>query len=859
MQRVFIVLQTALFYSAFSSTLPTKVSASVEENEKVHQLEEYLAYSEPEAKSNYSLGKEIEGLRGDALLKDTASTITVIDEALIDDLKIETIGELSQVVANLEVVNDRTEFTGNPSVRIRGLAIEEQLFDLFPRSLPFSLSNTKRVEIISGSDSVLIGQSESGGKINVNSKKADLQRDRIEIDLSAGNFKRQALLDTNQRINEKLAITLLGELTRVTAEQDLSIRDQEGASVHFAYTPTFKTQFGFLTEIINQETVRAPRGFSIGREILDQTGLLYERADPDWLDLAPQGLIEEILKENMAGFSSEKELEDYLRSIYIPPDKADILYNKDAKNEIRGNLQILDVTHNFTDSLRGTLAYFHEKARTDSRNLRGADSFVSGDINNPEAELSWERRSEDNETHSIRATLDWKKEFDYSSHQILLGLDLDRIESESHQDSLYNQSTDPDDPTGGGLATETVAFNDFASFDSSFSRFDPNNTVNNTVWIQDRTSESVFNNLSLWGGLQSKFGNRLHTFGGIRLHHVETEFLFEQDGEMSLNENTVREASPSVGAVFWITEHISVTGSWSRALRSELSERVDPAGEALPSEIGETIEFGLRYYNPERQLSADLAVYRIVRENDVSNPASISSDYLFNGPYAEFFDDLNGNGIFDRPRRNSPANEYTGPVESGRFSFPGNELTSQGVDLNINYNPTDSWSFRFSYAYNDTTITESPEGLIDGEELPGNFQDKFTLTARYSFREGPLEGLTLGLNQIYTSPILLDIIREDIGRPNGRNGPELVPDGEGDIIPINGVVPRKWKLRSEAQWLTNIFLTWEGQIPWSSNYFTDPRLRLQMNVNNLFDNRDIGRSGNRLSPQEYVLSASIVF
>ncbi|MEM8540868.1 MAG: hypothetical protein AAGF25_07920, partial [Pseudomonadota bacterium] len=39
------------------------------------------------------------------------------------------------------------------------------------------------------------------------------------------------------------------------------------------------------------------------------------------------------------------------------------------------------------------------------------------------------------------------------------------------------------------------------------------------------------------------------------------------------------------------------------------------------------------------------------KSKKTSNPAAVSSNYIFNGPYAEFFDDANNNGIFDQSRR----------------------------------------------------------------------------------------------------------------------------------------------------------------------------------------------------------------
>ena len=78
-------------------------------------------------------------------------------------------------------------------------------------------------------------------------------------------------------------------------------------------------------------------------------------------------------------------------------------------------------------------------------------------------------------------------------------------------------------------------------------------------------------------------------------------------------------------------------------------------------------------------------------------------------------------------------------------------VRSEGIELDLFYNPTSNISFYLGYAYLETLVLESALDILEGLPTAGTSDHNANLTAKYSFKQGRLKGLQLGINQKYRS------------------------------------------------------------------------------------------------------------
>ena len=135
--------------------------------------------------------------------------------------------------------------------------------------------------------------------------------------------------------------------------------------------------------------------------------------------------------------------------------------------------------------------------------------------------------------------------------------------------------------------------------------------------------------------------------------------------------------------------------------------------------------------------------------------------------------------------------------------------------------------------------------------------NKISFTFKYSFKQGKYKGLQIGMNQKYRSAALLSHYFVDLDGDNQADyiAREVEDPRSGEITTLQ---PRYNTLWLEDQHRTDFFIKWSGKIKKSH-----PWTVLQINVNNVFDNKNLISTG--LNNARYtdgrnvVLSAGIYF
>jgi outer membrane receptor protein involved in Fe transport len=391
------------------------------------------------------------------------------------------------------------------------------------------------------------------------------------------------------------------------------------------------------------------------------------------------------------------------------------------------------------------------------------------------------------------------------------------------------------------------SFNPLSLIDDSIDEYFVNNTTelgsndgNPAEWALSRTSFSKLNSNSLWFAEQSEFFNgRLHSLIGLRYDHIQIESTLrkvsldgyaDSDGIDRNNRASVAydKLNPTIGGLFWVNDKIGIFANYAQSIESPSGTERTPLGEIAPPELGEGIEFGLRFDLFSGKLDGQLAYYSITKENDNEFRYSISSlSEIY--PWTTYGDEHNiyyDNFILDTEGNETDLKRIREALLPGQRGV-GDKTRSEGVELDFTYNPLPGLSFIGSYNFTVANKILELHPLIPNPEdfeLFGRPDHRATFTGRYKFRDGVLKGLAIGASQRYRSAA--NQTRFDLHYDeNGNAVGESVAGGRTDKVYLN----------FGDEHTTSAFATWEKKL---GPRRSDPKLTLAFRVINLFDNTD---------------------
>ncbi len=226
-------------------------------------------------------------------------------------------------------------------------------------------------------------------------------------------------------------------------------------------------------------------------------------------------------------------------------------------------------------------------------------------------------------------------------------------------------------------------------------------------------SPSDLNNFSTdtqyWYGVyfqdQITLWDKLHILGGGRYDWATRRSGFSSVSlaEAEANESEVEDAafSPRMGLVYQPWPWLSLYGNYVESLGAA-NRRRSMSGQPFEPETAQQYEVGFKTELLDRQLTSTMAFYHLTKQNVLTR------------------DPLN------------PA-----------FSIPVGEARSQGIEVDIAGQLTDSLSLIATYSLTDSEITKDTFGnqgnrFFNIPEHAGSFW------AKYDFHEAPLTGLSLG-------------------------------------------------------------------------------------------------------------------
>jgi hypothetical protein len=495
--------------------------------------------------------------------------------------------------------------------------------------------------------------------------------------------------------------------------------------------------------------------------------------------------------------------------------------------------------------------------------------------------------------------------------KFLLGIDLDRRNASRSEEQLVSQNVRTWGDLNN-LYLRTDIFSDYVQLSDVVNQtegetafFDyitqghqslgaPNWITNNKIpygeenlskWASVYLAEAAVESNGLWLAASGSYNKgKLRTLFGLRRDHIRTESEYSRftlravkAGETDFGANTEIKSQdldetiycPSIGALYWLTKNIAIFGNYSESVISPNGFQFDVFGDITPPETGLGKEIGFKVSSADNVLNGQLTVFSIDKKNEQRQniswsmltaiyPAKDDQGFVRTEAYEngylpeEIYDFI----PYEDKLGNPVLNDETGAQEVRAIFNPkgyrvaDEEVRSEGLELDLYYNPNKNISVFFGYAYLETTVLESALDTLEGLPTAGTSDHNLNFTFKYSIKQGKLKGLQYGFNQKYRSAALLNHYFVDLdGDGQSDYFPVEVENKQtGEMVLTN---PRYNTLWLEDQHSTDVFLKWSGKFkkhhPWTV---------LQCNINNIFNNRNLISTG--LNNARYTEGRNIV-
>lgn len=220
----------------------------------------------------------------------------------------------------------------------------------------------------------------------------------------------------------------------------------------------------------------------------------------------------------------------------------------------------------------------------------------------------------------------------------------------------------------------------------------PNLSINNPVYgltsgaaynLSSRPYTRTANESTRWGVYlqdQVALGERFIVIGGVR-HDRFDDFNKVNGVDYDDNDLTWR-----AGLIYKPRTDVSVYVSWSDAFEPQSIANQQPAvGGPFDPVRGEQIEGGVKTALLDGRIQANVAIYRIIRENILQTDTT-------------------------QP-----------PVNGLNQLAPIGEVTSEGAEFDIAADVTPDWVVTFNYGYNDARVT----GTVPGQAITNSVGTRF--------------------------------------------------------------------------------------------------------------------------------------
>jgi iron complex outermembrane receptor protein len=509
-----------------------------------------------EAEDNYYVPDASTATRTNTPLRDIPQSVQIIPQQVIEDRQAISLEEIATNSSG--VIFSGNNFGRGADIAIRGFnrsAILRDGFRVYNRAaqgIP-EIANLERVEIVKGPSSVVFGESEPGGLINLVSKQP-LSEPFYNLQLQLGNdsfvrlpFDLSGPLTEDANLNYRL---------NTLYQYEESFRDFDNGFERFFVAPTLAWQISDNTDLsFNLEYTHETRPVDSGTASIDG-----EPAD--------------IPRERILNNPSDEAEREFINTGYTFEHR----FNEDWK--IRNAFRYISNNYDSNDDTLAVPFLINENTgiitRTFVQEERAEDSFTL--YTNVEGNFA---------TGKIK-------------HNLLFGIDL------NHSQTDLSTRFDPfplnsSNPNLTFIDIFNPDYDAFLSPDPEAIDFFNNDDVTNDrlgIYLQDKID--LLDNLILLAGL------RYDTFDQTTTNNLNnTEVSQDSDA-----------FTPRIGIVYQPIEAISLYSNYSESFNPQpfLYNR-SADGSLLEPESGKGFEVGVKAEIVTNRLAANAAYFNITREN----------------------------------------------------------------------------------------------------------------------------------------------------------------------------------------------------------------------------------------------------
>jgi iron complex outermembrane receptor protein len=191
-----------------------------------------------------------------------------------------------------------------------------------------------------------------------------------------------------------------------------------------------------------------------------------------------------------------------------------------------------------------------------------------------------------------------------------------------------------------------------------------------------------------------------------------------------------------------ITPQFSLFGVHAKSLFPETTK--NSFGEQMPPIVGSNIEFGAKFAFMDGKLNGTFSYY------DIEQTGGFQYDSTAENLSTQRWDSMT-------PAQRAVA--FPGTTDRSQLlgdQVPGAVQDSTGFEIDLNYQPTRSLVFQFSFANNDQEIVEAANAASVGLSNQGHVKTRWAVLTKYTFIEGGMEGLYIGTGIHSTGQALQD-------------------------------------------------------------------------------------------------------
>lgn len=253
-------------------------------------------------------------------------------------------------------------------------------------------------------------------------------------------------------------------------------------------------------------------------------------------------------------------------------------------------------------------------------------------------------------------------------------------------------------------------------------------------------TQDIFSDALYLSGQLDLFSRRVSLLGAVRYTKIKKKD-YRVYGKVPEFPQRYDPLVPQVGVVYNVNRQLNVYASYAKNYWYEWSRQTNAVGEAPPPNTAESIEVGSKFDLFDGRLSGSASVYRAQMHNLTWTDNTFSLTAFNPTLYPQLLKTVDGTPQF--------VDRY------GLARFDG-EVENEGLELNLQARPTDSWDIVASYSHVRSKITRGAPWTI-GLTPSGVPKNMASLWNKYTLRnvEGAWRNFEIGLGVTYRDPVFV--------------------------------------------------------------------------------------------------------